>query len=152
MSAIERAVELAEPIARHFEGFSATPYKCPAGVWTIGFGTTWLLDGTPVTATTKPVDKDQAAAMLRVGLTSAAVSALKLAPILAGYPEALAAVADFIYNLGAGRFRSSTFRTRLIEQDWAQAAIEIVRWCRASGQELRGLLLRRMMERDLLPV
>ena len=48
MKASERCIGLIEAS----EGFSAKPYKCPAGVWTIGLGSTRYEDGTPV----KPTD------------------------------------------------------------------------------------------------
>ena len=30
-------------LIKEFEGFSAIPYQCPAGIWTIGYGATKLL-------------------------------------------------------------------------------------------------------------
>ena len=27
-------------LIKEFEGFSAIPYQCPAGIWTIGYGAT----------------------------------------------------------------------------------------------------------------
>jgi lysozyme len=47
------------------EGFRSKPYKCTAGVWTNGYGNTH-----GVTATTKPVTKEQAerTLMLEIGI------------------------------------------------------------------------------------
>ena len=37
-------------LIKDFEGFSAEPYKCVAGVWTIGFGSIYGKDGNRVNA------------------------------------------------------------------------------------------------------
>ena len=42
-----------------FEGFSSIPYICPAGKPTIGFGSTFYEDGTPVKMTDKPITKSE---------------------------------------------------------------------------------------------
>ena len=43
-----------------FEGFSEKPYICPAGKATIGIGSTFYEDGTPVKMTDKPITKERA--------------------------------------------------------------------------------------------
>ena len=35
-------------IIKEYEGFSEIAYRCPAGIWTYGFGSTKRPDGTPV--------------------------------------------------------------------------------------------------------
>ena len=35
-------------LIKQFEGCKLTAYKCPAGKWTIGWGSTFYMDGTPV--------------------------------------------------------------------------------------------------------
>jgi len=60
-----------------------------------------------------------------------------------------AALADFIYNLGAGNFRSSTLLRKLNAGDYAGAAAEFDKWDYAGGKELAGLLRRREAETTL---
>ncbi|WP_122049735.1 lysozyme [Asaia bogorensis] len=48
-----------------FEGLSLKPYLYPANYWTVGYGNRFLPDGTPVTATTKPITQPQALDPLR---------------------------------------------------------------------------------------
>lgn len=144
MTVIDEAVALAEPLAKQAEGFRSTPYLGETdGVWTVGYGTTWLPDGSPVTADTRPLTEEQAAALLRVGLRVAAASALKLSPVLVGFTGALAAITDFIYNLGSGRYRASTLRRRVGAQDWLGVREELLRWVRAGGKVRLGLVTRR---------
>lgn len=43
----------------HFEGFKEKSYKCPAGVWTIGFGTTVYPSGEKVQEGDGPFTKEE---------------------------------------------------------------------------------------------
>jgi lysozyme len=47
-------------LIKHFEGFKRAPYLCPAGVWTIGYGTTQ-----GITAKTKPITVQDATKLLQ---------------------------------------------------------------------------------------
>ena len=47
-----------------FEGFRASPYLCPAGVATIGYGSTFYPDGQPVELTDAPITEPKAKEML----------------------------------------------------------------------------------------
>ena len=51
-------------LIKKYEGFSSKPYLCPAGVPTIGYGTTHYSDGTPVTLKDKPITRETADALL----------------------------------------------------------------------------------------
>ncbi|MCF3948637.1 glycoside hydrolase family protein, partial [Acidiphilium iwatense] len=58
---METAVSIATvKLVQPFEGFSATPYQDPVGVWTIGFGSTRDAFDAPVCATTPPITRAQA--------------------------------------------------------------------------------------------
>ena len=47
-------------IIKKFEGFRSKPYFCPAGVPTIGYGSTYYADGKPVKLTDAPITEAQA--------------------------------------------------------------------------------------------
>ena len=47
-------------IVRRFEGFRASPYLCPAGVPTIGYGSTRYEDGSKVSLTDPPITQERA--------------------------------------------------------------------------------------------
>lgn len=132
-------------IIRRFEGFRAKPYLCPAGVWTIGYGST-----KGITKDHPPVTVQQAEAMMRLDAFGAYQSALALSPVLADHPEVACAIADFIYNLGAGRYRASTLRRRVEAQDWQGTCEQLLKWVWGGGRKLPGLILRRQVEIALI--
>ena len=125
-----------------FEGFRADAYKCPAGVWTIGYGTT-----RNVTKSTPKVTKDQAEAMLLADVAkfeSGVADAVKV-PLNQNQFDALV---SFSYNIGLGAFKSSTLLRRLNRGDY-NVGSEFLRWNKAGGEELPGLTRRREAEKQL---
>nr|WP_242490034.1 lysozyme [Noviherbaspirillum cavernae] len=65
-------------------------------------------------------------------------------------PERLAALIDFTFNLGIGNLRASTLRRKVNIGDRDAAGIEMMKWVSGGGKVLRGLVLRRTAERQLL--
>jgi len=146
------ALRTAVQLCKKFEGFSAAPYYCPAGLATVAFGSTFYEDGRSVSMSDPPVTQEYGERLLaHVLQTQCLPAAVKYTPALVASEEALGALADFIYNLGAGRYKNSTLRLRLNQKDWDEAQLEIRRWVRASGRVLRGLQLRREAEAAYLP-
>lgn len=120
------------------------PYVCPAGVPTIGWGTVVAsLDHPPITP-------EEAETRLIVELEACHRAALRMSPILQEHPARLSAITSFIYNLGSGRYKSSTLKKRVDVGDWASAGREIRRWVFGGGRKLPGLVLRREAEARLL--
>lgn len=147
MSAPDKAVEIAAELCRHFEGFRSKPYICPAGYPTIGFGTVFKPDGTRVTMQDSPITKQIAEDWLIQELRNNFLAGvLKASPRLALHPEIWGAMGDFAYNLGVGRYRSSTLRKRINAGDWEGAKEQLMRWTKAGGRELPGLVRRRKAE------
>lgn len=98
-----------------------------------------------------PITEVQALELLVEDLTGAARAALRLCPVLVLEPEQrLTAVADFTFNLGAGRLQVSTLRRYVNERNWDEAAYQIRRWVWAAGRKLPGLVRRREVEARLL--
>lgn len=130
-------VERTLPVTARWEGFSPKPYLCPAGFWTIGYGRRCEPDHPPIT-------REQGLAMLREDLEASWRNTARLChPLTAADVVRGAAVADFTFNLGAGRLRASTLRRKVNARDWDAAAREMRRWVYAGGKKLRGLVLRR---------
>jgi len=125
-----------------FEGFEPEAYLCPAGVWTVGYGTTQ-----GVTPTMK-VTREQAIAMLKrdVEFAEEAIDRLVKVPITQGQFDALV---SFIYNLGEGAFEESNLLRLLNEGKYAEAGDRLLRYTKADGVELEGLKRRREAERKL---
>lgn len=151
MSELGKAVEVAAELCRHFEGFRSKPYICPAGYPTQGYGTVFKPDGTRVTMDDPAITKQLAEDWLIQELRNNYIAGvLKASPILIAYPEALGAIGDFAYNLGVPRYRSSTLRRKINAGDWAAAKEQLMRWTKASGRELPGLVRRRKAESAFL--
>jgi len=135
-------------LIRRSEGFEAKPYRCPAGVPTIGYGSTRYTDGTPVTMQDKPITKDQADAILQVTLIEYehAVNRYVTVPLSQSQFDALV---DFAYNAGAKNLLTSTLLRMLNAGNYVGAANQFGRWVYGSGRPLPGLVKRRAFERAL---
>ena len=132
-------------LIRAFEGCRLRAYLCPAGVWTIGWGAT----GADVRAGVVWTQEQADARLVRdAGICVA--QAIKLSPCLVSTPLQRAVVADFIYNLGTGRYRASTLRKRINAGDVVGAAEELKKWVWGGGKKLPGLVKRRAAEARLL--
>lgn len=157
-SPVEEARYVLKSIAEPFEGLARLgkdglvyPYLCPANVATIGRGNTQYLDGRRVTMEDPPLSVDAADRLFEMSLGPYLYGALKASPILAKYPRAWGAIADFCFNCGVPRYRASTLRRRVDAENWDDARVEILKWNRAGGRVLRGLTLRRQAEARMLP-
>jgi lysozyme len=130
----------AENLAKHFEGFYAKPYLCPAGFWTIGYGHLCSKDHSPIT-------KDKAIEYLQQDLQVAYLQTIKLCPILLAVDEFwLGAIVDFVFNLGIARLKSSTLKKRINAGEWDDVPDQLRRWVYGGGRKLQGLVLRRQAE------
>ena len=144
----DQAADRAEGMAEGFEGFSATPYQDPVGVWTIGYGSTRDIGGNPVSGATLAVTAEGARQLLLRDMRSAmqAVEGDVKVPLST---DEEAALIDFTYNLGAGALRASTLLRLLNAGDYAGAAGQFDLWDHAGGRVLAGLLRRRAAEKAM---
>lgn len=124
---------------RYFEGCKLKAYQCPAGVWTCGWGSTGN-DVHPNTAWTQ----EYADWRMKSDADKFAKQVLDLCPDLP--PNVLCAIADFAYNLGIGRLKSSTLLKRLKAGDMPAVKKELMKWIYGGGKPLKGLVRRRTAE------
>jgi lysozyme len=144
------AVRVAAALARRFEGLYLTPYLCPAGVPTLGFGATFYEDGRRVTLKDPAITRERAEALLLWMVRTIYLPAvLRLCPDV-DTPERLAALIDFAFNLGVGNLSASTLRKRVNANRWTDVPAEIRKWNRGGGRVLRGLESRREAEAALI--
>ncbi len=130
-------------LIKRFESFSASPYRCPAGKLTIGYGhVISMLD-----RLIPPITEAQAEAMLATDLSwvEEDLNALPV-PLTQGQFDALASLT---YNIGRGAFAGSTLKKRLLVDDFSGAADQFPRWVHADGKVLQGLVNRRTAEMKL---
>ena len=137
-----RTSESGLALIRQFEGLRLSAYRCPAGIPTIGYGSTaGVKMGQTITA-------GRAEELLRedVRQFEAAVSRLVKVPLTQGQHDALV---SFAFNLGAKSLEQSTLLRLLNAGDYKGAAAQFDRWVYASGKKLSGLVKRRAAERAL---
>ncbi len=135
-------------LIREFEGFRASPYLCPAGVPTIGYGSTRYATGRPVKMTDQPITMAQADDIMRASLGEyeSAVTRYVQVPLHQCQFDALV---DFAYNAGTKNLLGSTLLRLLNAGDYPGAAAEFDRWVFGAGKKLPGLVRRRAAERKL---
>jgi lysozyme len=144
------AIQIAAALARRFEGLYLSPYLCPAGVPTIGYGATYYEDGTRVQLTDPPITRARAEVLLLWMVRTVYLPVvIKLCPGVDN-PRRLAALIDFTFNLGAGQLKASTLRKRVNAGDWDAVPGELRKWTRGGGRVLRGLVIRREAEAVLI--
>lgn len=145
------AIDLAMVLCRRFEGLHLKPYICPAGITTVGYGSTYYLDGKSVSIDDPPITLVKAEGMLRSTLVSIYLpGVLRSTPNLLHYNDRLAAILDFAYNLGVGAYKVSTLAGKIKAEQWEEARNELHKWTRGGGKVLPGLVYRRKAESLLL--
>ncbi len=146
---IELAIPVATALVQRFEGLYLSPYLCPAGVPTIGYGATYYEDGTRVTLLDEPITRDLAIALLQWMVRTVYLPAvMRLCPGIDN-PNRLAALIDFTFNLGGNALKNSTLRRKVNAGMWTAVPTELRKWAMAAGRRLRGLVIRREAEAAL---
>ena len=129
-------------IIKHFEGCELEAYKCPAGVWTIGYGhIKGVSQGMSIT-------QEQAEQMLLDELKEYEnyINELVVVDLSQNQFDALV---SWVYNLGPANLKSSTLLKVLNSGDYAGVPEQIERWNKAGGKVLEGLIRRRLAESSL---
>ena len=129
-------------LIKEFEGLRLKAYKCPGGVWTIGYGHT---DGV------RPgmvISERQAEDFLKAELIAFEKYLNDLR--LAINQNQFDALISFFYNVGTGNFSRSTLlrKVRANPQD-NSIMDEFLRWVYSKGRVLPGLQRRRLAEMKL---
>lgn len=133
---------------KKFEGLKLKAYKCPAGLWTIGYGNTFFENGTRVVEGDKiTIDRADQLLFFVVNKFEAEVKKLVTSAI---NENQLGALTSFAFNAGSGNLAKSTLLKK-VNKNPNDPTIrdEFMRWTKAGGQVLRGLVTRRAAEADL---
>jgi lysozyme len=120
-------------------------YKCPAGVWTCGWGSTGPPHGEHKIDSTTRWSREQCDEAFLKDMQQFEKSVRKLVrvPLTANQYDALV---SFTYNCGANALERSTLLKRVNAGDHAGAAKEFHKWNKANGKALAGLTRRRASE------
>ena len=145
----ELAITVATALAQRFEGLYLSPYLCPAGVPTIGYGATYYEDGSRVTLFDAPITRERAMELLQWMVRTVYLpTVMRLCPGIDN-PSRLAALIDFTFNLGGNALKSSSLRRKVNAGMWSAVPTELRKWVMAAGRRLRGLVIRREAEAAL---
>jgi len=140
-----------------WEGFKLTVYKDAAGLPTIGVG--HLLTGAEKSSGSITINgesinysggitKDQVLALLAqdLGRFEKAINDNVTVSLKQNQFDALVA---FSFNVGVGAFTGSTLLKKLNDGSYDAVPVELMKWTKAGGQTVQGLVNRRQHEIDL---
>lgn len=136
-------------LIKEFEGYhsklpdgSCRAYRCPAGVWTIGWGCTENVKAGMVWT-----EKQAEEALLKeIAKHEHAVNILVSVPLT---QNAFDALVSFSYNCGSGALRKSSILKYTNDRKFSEAAKSFGLWVRGGGKVLPGLVRRRAKEAAL---
>lgn len=129
-------------LLRNYEGYAEKAYKCPAGIWTVGYGHTMG------TLQTTVCNRSQAEQWLLEDVSHAS-SVVERNVVVKLTDNQFSALVCFVFNVGSGNFTSSTL-LKLLNRGWyEQVPAQLARWNKAGGKVLNGLTQRRAAEAQL---
>lgn len=136
------------PIIRKFEGLKLRAYLCPANIWTIGYGNTFYENGSKVQEGDK-ITLDRADKLLFFVVQKFEAEVKKLVNSNINENQ-LGSLTSFAFNVGAGNLAKSTLLKKVnANPNDATIRDEFMRWTKAGGKVLNGLVTRRKAEADL---
>lgn len=145
MTQYNTAIEL----IKAFEGFRGEPYKCPAGVPTIGYGTTIYPDGRKVSMRDDDVTEAEATEYLEFRVKEIWTAIHARTASLNLNNNQMSALVSWVYNFSINRFTESTMYKLLRQKEYKKAMDSLQLWINANGKPLEGLKRRRKAEADL---
>ena len=126
-------------LIKKFEGCELEAYKCAAGVWTIGYGSTkGVKEGD--TLTQEEADElllhemDEYKGYIKDNVTSDLDQ------------NQFDALVSWVFNLGPSNLKASTMLKVINAGDMKEVPAQIKRWNKANGKTLQGLIRRREAE------
>lgn len=139
-------LDVSEAIAliRYFEGCSLRSYLCPAGVWTIGWGNTFYLDGDRV----ERGDSISQVHADALNLQTIRDLAFDLSEVISvSWDQYSVAILSLAYNIGIDNYARSTFNSLLHDgSTLLHLQHQLRRWNKVDGKISMGLVRRRNCE------
>ena len=150
----------AKAMIKHHEGVRTRPYRCPALLWTVGVG--HVIDPNHAKV---PLEERRSLPIPQGWdriLTMAEVDALlasdlgkfergvaRLCPAAVNSQGIFDALVSFSFNVGLGNLQRSGLRMKTNRGEYEAAAEEFMKWTKAGGRVLPGLVKRRNDERAM---
>lgn len=137
-------LSIVQPLVQQSEGCRLQAYQDPNGNWTIGYGH-------KIPAAVEPCTQQQADAWLEQDLALSYAELIQASPSVQDQkPGRQAALTDFVYNLGIGKYDKSTLHSAVTVQAWQNVKAQLALWVHAGGKVEPGLQRRRAKEIELI--
>jgi len=137
-------------LIKHFEGVHKKPYICPAGYWTVGVGHLISRDAKLPFEWFRILSPGEIDDLLRKDLRRFELGVLRMLGTVQPSQSEFDALVSFSFNLGLGCFQRSTVRSAFIRGDKKRSGEVLLKYRRAGGRILQGLVRRRQAELALL--
>ena len=145
---------------KHHEGVRMRPYRCPALLWTVGVG--HVIDPTHAKVPfaerrdlsipdnwDRSLTMDEVDAILAQDLARFERGVARLCPSAVNHQGRFDALVSFAFNVGLGNLQRSGLRMKHNRGEFDKAADEFMKWSKAGGKVLKGLVNRRRDEQRL---
>jgi lysozyme len=142
------------------EGVKTRPYQCPALIWSVGVG--HVIDPSHIAVKyeerrnlpipdgwDRSLAMDEVDAILAQDLAKFERGVARLCPAALGNQGIFDALVSFSFNVGLGNLQRSGLRMKTNRGDFQDAAEEFMKWTKAAGKVLPGLVKRRKDERAM---
>ena len=131
-------------LIRTFEGYSPFIYKDSAGLDTIGYGHL-VVKGDNIPEPLLPEDANK----ILLKDTEKAVKGLNKYTHVTLKQNQADSLISFTYNVGVGSLSKSTLVKKVNEEKHEEVPNQFMRWVRAGGKVIKGLVTRRETEANL---
>lgn len=145
---------------KHHEGVRMRPYRCPALLWTVGVG--HVIDPTHTNVPfnerrslpipegwDRAITMDEVDTILAKDLARFERGVARLCPAALGNQGVFDSLVSFSFNVGLGNLQRSGLRMKTNRGEFEEAANEFLKWTKAGGKVLPGLVKRRKDEQAL---
>lgn len=147
-------------MVKHHEGVRVKPYRCPALLWTVGVG--HVIDPNHIKVPfeerrnlpipngwDRVLSMDEVDSILSQDLGRFERGVARLCPASANSQGIFDALVSFSFNVGLGNLQRSGLRMKTNRGEFQDAAEEFMKWTKAAGRVLPGLVKRRQDERAM---
>ena len=141
--------EIGLNLIKHYEGFYSKPYRCPAGLYTVGYG---HLIGSGLSLPdnwNRPFSIGEIDELLKRDLVRFEQGVLRYITVPLNQYK-FDALVSFSFNLGLGNLQRSKVRQKINRGNIAGAITSLLKYNKGGGKVLKGLVLRRKDEAVLL--
>ena len=145
---------------KHHEGVRVKPYRCPAHLWTVGVGHVLYPEQAKLTVTErlqmplkfedfKVFSMEEVDAILAQDLNRFERGVARLCHVSTNHQGIFDSLVSFSFNVGLGNLQRSSLRMKTNRGEYEDASEEFMKWTKAAGKVLPGLVKRRKDEQAL---